>query len=116
MVTFLFQKGNERWDLILKFLIAPNSSDGNNISANTTTVFQELKYLQTAANGQNDITSKGFQFLLQGRHAQIWFYLSAYLKHLTKEHPQHAPQIIDIFCSLVMLAPTLPSKHFKLFF
>jgi hypothetical protein len=111
-VTELFQKGSERWDSILKFLISPNSGDGNNISANTTTVFQELKYLRTSANGSNDITSKGFQFLLQGKHAQIWFYLSAYLKHLNKEHPDHGPAIIDIFCSLVMLAPSIPSKKF----
>uniref|UniRef100_A0AC34FQA5 General transcription factor IIH subunit 4 n=1 Tax=Panagrolaimus sp. ES5 TaxID=591445 RepID=A0AC34FQA5_9BILA len=112
-VTELFQKGNERWDSILKFLISPNSGDGNNISANTTTVFKELKYLRTSATGSNDITSKGFQFLLQGRHAQIWLYLSAYLKHLTKEHPDHAPAIIDIFCSLVMLAPSIPTNISK---
>uniref|UniRef100_A0A7E5A198 General transcription factor IIH subunit 4 n=1 Tax=Panagrellus redivivus TaxID=6233 RepID=A0A7E5A198_PANRE len=109
-VTDLFQRAIERWDTILKHLI---TSGGEAISLATTDMFRELKYMNVRENGTKDITSKGFQFLLLSRHAQCWHYLSAYLRHVTKEHPEHCADLIDIFCSLIMLAPTLPTTVSK---
>lgn len=63
-----------------------------------------------AETGAAEITSKGFQFLLQGRHSQIWQYLSAFLARLAKTNLEQIPEIIDLFCSLVMLAPTIPEN------
>ena len=68
---------------------------------------------QISESGGTEITSKGFQFLLQGRYVQTWQYLSAFLTRLSKSNPDQAPDIIDLFASLVMLSPPVPSTASK---
>ncbi|KAE9555206.1 hypothetical protein FO519_001556 [Halicephalobus sp. NKZ332] len=109
----LFQKGNDRWDLVLKYLISNTSGEAIAVSGHTISMFKQLQFIRETENGGTEITSKGFQFLLQGRYVQTWQYLSAFLMRLSKSNPDQAPDIIDLFASLVMLSPAIPPTSSK---
>ncbi|KAF7317198.1 RNA polymerase II transcription factor B subunit 2 [Mycena chlorophos] len=68
----------ERWETILHYMVSSGTGQGS-IQPSKDVLFL-LKQSGLMASGTNQITSEGFQFLLQSPHAQLWQLLLEYLR------------------------------------
>ncbi|MFH4979894.1 hypothetical protein AB6A40_006603 [Gnathostoma spinigerum] len=75
------RKAVERWECILHYLALPSQKSEQGVSGLTKQLFK-VAGLTSDANAQGDIeiTSAGFQFLLLNRAEQIWSYLLHYFR------------------------------------
>uniref|UniRef100_A0A1I7VVX7 General transcription factor IIH subunit 4 n=1 Tax=Loa loa TaxID=7209 RepID=A0A1I7VVX7_LOALO len=75
----LGKKAVERWECILHYLALPSQKSEQGVSGTTKRLFRSAG-LTSSENDDGDIeiTSAGFQFLLLNRSEQIWTYLLYY--------------------------------------
>uniref|UniRef100_A0A1I8EFU3 General transcription factor IIH subunit 4 n=1 Tax=Wuchereria bancrofti TaxID=6293 RepID=A0A1I8EFU3_WUCBA len=75
----LGKKAVERWECILHYLALPSQKSEQGVSGTTKRLFRSAG-LTSSGNDDGDIeiTSAGFQFLLLNRPEQIWTYLLHY--------------------------------------
>ncbi|CAG9537537.1 unnamed protein product [Cercopithifilaria johnstoni] len=75
----LGKKAIERWECILHYLALPSQKSEQGVSGTTKMLFRSAG-LTSSENDDGDIeiTSAGFQFLLLNRSEQIWTYLLHY--------------------------------------
>ncbi|VDK81979.1 unnamed protein product [Litomosoides sigmodontis] len=75
----LGKKANERWECILHYLALPSQKSEQGVSGTTKMLFRSAGLTSNESDdGDIEITSAGFQFLLLNRSDQIWTYLLHY--------------------------------------
>ncbi|VBB26182.1 unnamed protein product [Acanthocheilonema viteae] len=75
----LGRKAIERWECILHYLALPSQKSEQGVSGTTKMLFRSAGLTSTEnEDGDIEITSAGFQFLLLNRSEQIWTYLLHY--------------------------------------
>uniref|UniRef100_A0A0R3S619 General transcription factor IIH subunit 4 n=1 Tax=Elaeophora elaphi TaxID=1147741 RepID=A0A0R3S619_9BILA len=72
----LGKKATERWECILHYLALPSQKSEQGVSGTTKMLFRSAGLI--SYDGDIEITSAGFQFLLLSRSEQIWTYLLHY--------------------------------------
>uniref|UniRef100_A0A915BEV8 General transcription factor IIH subunit 4 n=2 Tax=Parascaris univalens TaxID=6257 RepID=A0A915BEV8_PARUN len=77
----LGKKATERWECILHYLALPSQKSEQGVSGATKQLFRAAG-LTSGGEGEGDmeITSAGFQFLLLNQTEQIWIYILHYLR------------------------------------
>lgn len=82
-VQFLAEYHSTKWETMLHFLVRSADTDmiASTKSQSLSPAILELLVRSRLLGRQNNITSEGFQFLLQPRYVQIWTLLLHYLHH-----------------------------------
>jgi hypothetical protein len=126
----LYKKAIERWEAVLTYLALPSEKSIQNVSPITRELFQDIGFNRSSkytfiylfivqfntllANGEFEITSLGFQFLLLGRTEQIWTYLIYYFKfvevHQTEED---LFRVLEFFFRLSLCVTVADSKFLR---
>lgn len=77
----LEKKALERWECILHYVALPSQKSEKGVSSTTKQLFKSAN-LTSGGDGEGnlEITSSGFQFLLLNRTEQIWTYLLHYFR------------------------------------
>ena len=76
-IEFLDQYASKSWEQVLHYLVGARSSL-NNPSTDISNLLRESGLMERI-DRELQITSKGFQFLLQDMHVQVWALLLQYL-------------------------------------
>lgn len=75
----LGKKATERWECVLHYLALPSQKSEQGVSGATKQLFKTAGFT-SGDEGEMEITSTGFQFLLLNRAEQIWSYLLNYFR------------------------------------
>ncbi|KAJ7056776.1 transcription factor Tfb2-domain-containing protein [Mycena amicta] len=70
----------ERWETILHYMVSSGTVETSIRPSKDVLFLLERSGLMASHNGTLQITSEGFQFLLQSPHAQLWQLLLEYLR------------------------------------
>uniref|UniRef100_F1L5B4 General transcription factor IIH subunit 4 n=1 Tax=Ascaris suum TaxID=6253 RepID=F1L5B4_ASCSU len=77
----LGKKATERWECILHYLALPSQKSEQGVSGATKQLFRAAGLTSGGeSEGDMEITSAGFQFLLLNQTEQIWMYILHYLR------------------------------------
>ncbi|KHN86571.1 General transcription factor IIH subunit 4 [Toxocara canis] len=77
----LGKKATERWECILHYLALPSQKSEQGVSGATKQLFKAAGLTSGGeSDGDMEITSAGFQFLLLNQTEQIWMYILHYLR------------------------------------
>lgn len=104
----LERKALERWECLLQYLALPSDQTQGMVS-------EEMRKILAAAGltGEGasnlEITSRGFQFLLMDRTAQIWTYVLQYLLY----HARARKDIVELLALLFQLSFCAPGVAYK---
>ncbi|VDN52714.1 unnamed protein product [Dracunculus medinensis] len=91
------KKANERWECLLHYLALPSQKSEQGVSSITKDLLNAAGLTSNSDNGDVDITSNGFKFLLLNRTEQIWTYLVHYLEQEEAAGIDVIPQLDFLF-------------------
>ncbi|KAF8307883.1 transcription factor Tfb2 [Clavulina sp. PMI_390] len=97
-IEFLDNHTAQKWETILHFLVS--SGSGNDTRPSDGVLFLLLRGGLMAPISQMTITSRGFQFLLQPPHEQLW----DLLQHSLELCEERGMIVVDVLSLLLMLS------------
>ncbi|PVF97819.1 putative TFB2-TFIIH subunit [Serendipita vermifera] len=92
----------ERWDTILHFMVTSGTDQESARPSEGVLYLLEHSGLMANFHGKRKITSRGFQFLLQSPHSQLWEFMLSYLRMMAERTDMDMVDILRFFFTLAM--------------
>ncbi|CAI4221128.1 unnamed protein product [Auanema sp. JU1783] len=97
----IVRKSNERWECILRYLALPSEQNKASVSLTTRKLFNSANFTSGEGEGDMEITSAGFQFLLLSPIQQLWTYMSEYLK-LAQSEGKDLKELMIVLIKIIL--------------